>query len=159
MNNVQLHWLSRCLERRNWVLLLLLFCGLAVLSGCTSLGHEARAEPQLERQLSERPEVVSLEGSGELVIALELMLVSRGINVLPSAEQIVPETSSVKRVTRYTISATSVDFDVCIPEGSRQMNFYIAVTDLVENERLFVMNGNYGCKNTVVGRFERWFFE
>jgi len=159
MNNLQLYRFSRWVLHRSGVFLPLLFCCLAILSGCTSLGHEARAEPQLERTLSERPQVVALEGSGELVIALELMLVSRGIDVLPSAEQIMPGTSSMKRVTRYAISATSVDLDVCIPEGSRQMNFYIAVTDLVENKRLFVMNGNYGCKNTVVGRFERWFFE
>ena len=111
MNNRHLNWLSQSLMRRD-LFLLLSICGLAVLSGCTSLGHEARAQPQLERQLPERPEVVSLEGSGELVIALELMLVSRGINVVPSAEQIVPETSSMKRVTRYAISATSVDLDV-----------------------------------------------
>jgi len=159
MNNVQRYWLPRCLERRNWLFLILLLCVLTLLAGCTSLGHEARAQPQLERQLSERPEVVSLEGSGELVIALELMLVSRGITVLPSPKQVVPETSSMKTVTRYAVSATSVDFDVCIPEGSRQMNFYIAVTDLVENERIFVMNGNYGCKNTIIDRFERWFFK
>lgn len=128
-------------------------------SGCTSLGHESRTKPQVELKLENKPTKVSLEGSGELMIAVELMLVSNGINVVPSPIQIDPNTNEKKIVTRYTITATSTDLDVCIPEGSRQMNFTIAVNDIQENRRLFFMNGNYGCKNTIVGRFGEWFFQ
>jgi hypothetical protein len=132
---------------------------LILLSGCTSLGHESRTNPQIELDFKDKPNTVSLEGSGELMVAVELMLVSRGINVVPSAIQMDPDTNERKIVTRYAINATSNDFDVCLPEGSRQMNFTISVNDLRDNQRLFFMNGNYGCKNTVVKRFSRWFFQ
>lgn len=127
-------------------------------SGCTSLGHESRTTPQIDLKFPEKPTKVSLEGSGELLVAVELMLVSHGINVVPSLVQIDPKTNEKKIATRYTINATSTDLDVCIPEGSRQMNFTIAVNDIQENRRLFFMNGNYGCKNTIVNRFKEWFF-
>lgn len=134
---------------------------IATFSGCTSLGHEVRTQPQIERQLTERPDEVAVVGSGELAIAVELMLVSHGVNVLPSI-QAVPVTSSnsvpAKKVTRYLINAVSTDQDMCVPEGSRQMHFSISVVDVVENQRVFAMNGDYGCKNTIVKRFEGWFF-
>ena len=132
---------------------------LIFLSGCTSLGHESRTQPQIELNFTNKPSKVSLEGSGELMIAVELMLVSNGINVVPSPIQIDPKTNEKKIATRYSINATSTDLDVCIPEGSRQMNFTITVNDLQENQRLFFMNGNYGCKNTIVNRFKKWFFQ
>lgn len=128
-------------------------------SGCTSLGHESRTQPQVALAFKGKPNKVSLEGSGELMIAVELMLVSKGINVVPSPIQIDPSTKEKKIVTRYTVTATSMDLDVCVPEGSRQMNFTIAVNDIEENRRLFFMNGNYGCKNTIVKRFGDWFFQ
>lgn len=130
--------------------------------GCTSLGHEGRAQPQIERQLSERPNEVAVTGSGELAIAVELMLVSHGINVHASPIQLIQDESSkkydTKTITRYIVNVASTDLDVCIPEGSRQMHFNISVVDLVNNQRIFGMSGDYGCKDTILKRFERWFF-
>lgn len=130
-----------------------------VISGCTSLGHESRTKPQIALDFADKPNKVSLEGSGELMVAMELMLISRGINVVPSPIQIDGNTNEKEIASRYAITATSTDFDVCLPEGSRQMNFTVAVNDLQENQRLFFMNGNYGCKNTILNRFEEWFFQ
>ena len=132
---------------------------LSLLAGCTSLGHESRTKPQIALDFPNKPNKVSLEGSGELMVATELMLVSRGINVVPSPVQIDSDTGKKNIATRYAITATSTDFDVCVPEGSRQMNFTILVNDLQENQRLFFMNGNYGCKDTIVSRLEEWFFK
>jgi hypothetical protein len=136
-----------------------IFLMFSLLVGCTSLGHESRTKPQIALDFPSKPNKVSVEGSGELMVATELMLVSRGINVVPSPVQIDSDTGERNIATRYAITATSTDFDVCIPEGSRQMNFTIVVNDLQENRRLFFMNGNYGCKDTIVSRFENWFFK
>ena len=146
----------------------IIYCGLLffvsplLLTGCTSLGHEARVQPQIERPLGKRPDVVAIVGTGELAVAFELLMVSRGIKVLASPTQIVsnaaPNARSSEPVTRYVVNVTSVDQDMCIPEGSRQMHFYISVVDLVENKRVIAMNGDYGCKDTIVRRFETWFF-
>lgn len=144
------------------VIFLLFVCLQLFVSGCTSLGHEGRTHPQIERQFSERPNEVVVTGSGELAIAVELMLVSHGIKVHASPIQLVHDPSSKtyesKTTTRYIVNVTSTDLDSCIPEGSRQMNFYISVVDLFDNNRIFGMSGDYGCKNTIVKRFERWFF-
>jgi hypothetical protein len=170
MNNIKLQCFTCCLRQKYLFTFILLFSVLALLAGCTSLDHEGSAQPQFEQHFSERPEVVSLEGSGKLVIALDLMLVSRGIKVLASPIQIVSETSSTKRVTRYAVTATSVNYDVCVtapsvdhdecvPEDSPQMKYNISVTDLQKNELVFSMNGNYGFKDIIVKRFELWFFQ
>lgn len=131
-------------------------------TGCTSLGHEGRMQPQIDRKLPTRPDVVSVSGTGELATAIELMLVSKGISVKASPIQAISQTQQNNRpfetVVRYAVNATSVDHDFCMPEGSRQMHFNISVVDLVENQRVFAMNGDYGCKDTIVNRFERWFF-
>jgi hypothetical protein len=141
----------------------LVVCVAALASGCTSLGHEDRAQPQIERKLPTRPAEVAVVGSGELAVAVELLLVSRGLSVLASPVQaILDENKKVRSsetVTRYVVNVSSVDLDVCVPEGSRQMHFNISVVDLVSNERIFVMSGDYGCKDTLVRRFERWFFQ
>lgn len=133
------------------------------LAGCTSLGHEGRAQPQIERKLQARPDVVAVVGSGELAIAVELMLVSHGVSVRASPVQVTIDENQKMRtseaVARYVANVTSVDHDMCVPEGSRQMHFHISVVDLVNNERIFAMSGDYGCKNTIVQRFERWFFQ
>lgn len=127
-------------------------------SGCTSLGHDARSEPQLQRKLDERPVVVAVTGSGELVLAIEKLLVSRGIKVRLSTASSVKGERNLPDV-RYSITATSVDHDMCVPEGSRQMHFYVSVIDIFKDERVFSMSGDYGCKDTLVKRFEMWFFE
>lgn len=141
------------------IILLLVF----VLQGCTSLGHEGRTEPQIERKLPTRPDVIAVNGSGELSTAIELLLVSRGVSVRASPVQVVfdenQKVKSSEAVSRYVANVTSVDHDMCIPEGSRQMHFHISVVDLVNNERIFAMSGDYGCKDTIVRRFENWFFQ
>lgn len=133
------------------------------LQGCTSLGHEGRTEPQIERKLPTRPDIVAVTGSGELSTAIELLLVSRGVSVRASPVQISLDgnhkVQSSKTVVRYVANVTSVDHDMCVPEGSRQMHFHISVVDLVNNERIFAMSGDYGCKDTIVRRFDRWFFQ
>lgn len=138
-----------------------LFSG--TLAGCTSLGHEARAQPQIERELTARPDVVAVVGSGELSTAIELLLVSRGVSVRASPVQVTLDerqnVRSSETVVRYVANVTSVDHDMCVPEGSRQMHFHISVVDLANNERVFGLSGDYGCKDTIVRRFEQWFFE
>lgn len=133
-----------------------------LLIGCTSLGHEERTQPQIERPLAERPSVVAVVGSGELSIAVELLLASHGINVLASPVQmkqnVSPAGNASVDVVRYVVNVTSVDHDICIPEGSRQMHFHISVVDTLKNQRVFAMSGDYGCKDTIVKRFGAWFF-
>ena len=135
-----------------------IFLTLLILSGCTSLGHEARTEPQIEKRLTQKPNRVYFTGSGELAIAIELLLTSNGIDVVYSTPQSGPTNSEadIKNAVRYAINATSVDHDMCIPEGSRQMHFYISVVDIQDNKRVFAMSGDYGCKDTITNRFEKW---
>lgn len=132
------------------------------MGGCTSLGHEGRTKPQIEVPLAASPSMVAVTGSGELSIAIELLLASRGVEVLLSPLQIDPKSSAQKdklsKPVRYAINATSVDQDMCVPEGSRQMHFHISVIDLMENKRVYAMSGDYGCKDTVVKEFEKWLF-
>lgn len=134
-----------------------------ILTGCTSVGHATRTQPQIERKLASRPDVVAVVGSGELAVAVELLLVSKGISVRASPVQVTLDSDknvkSSETVARYVANVTSVDHDMCVPEGSRQMHFHISVVDLASNERVFAMSGDYGCKNTIVQRFERWFFQ
>lgn len=135
----------------------------ATLLGCTSLGHEGRTQPQIERKLAARPDSIAVVGSGELSIAIELLLVSRGVAVHASPTQVIlgndQRVQSSKTVARYVANVTSVDQDMCVPEGSRQMHFHISVVDLVNNQRVLAMSGDYGCKDTIVKRFEQWFFQ
>lgn len=140
----------------------LAFVPIFAIAGCTSLGHESRAQPQIERPLPTEPNAVAVVGSGELSTAIELMLVSRGIRVHASpirVQDVDGDNPGAPVLTsRYVINVTSVDLDMCLPEGSRQMHFNISVVDLVADERLLVMSGDFGCKDTLVQRFQRWFF-
>lgn len=133
------------------------------LVACTSLGHDERAQPQIERKLTSRPAVVAVVGSGELSIAVELFLVSQGVTVRASPVQVTLDAANNPRssetVVRYVANVTSVDHDICVPEGSRQMHFHISFVDLVNNERVFAMSGDYGCKDTIVRRFAQWFLQ
>ena len=157
-------WLSNANSRRRFSRLFLLLFGTLLLinAGCTSLGHEGRAQPQFERNLKEVPKSVAVVGAGELAIAVELMLVSQGVRVYPSPIQSVRDKASnsfvTKTVTRYVVNVSSTDLDVCLPEGSRQMHFSLSVADIVENQRVFAMSGDYGCKDTIINRFKHWYF-
>lgn len=160
--NVMQAWIPKAGEHfLGWASSMALILIIA-LTGCTSLGHESRAQPQIERPLPTKPNSVAVVGSGELSIALELMLVSRGVRVHASPLRV--ETGNGNNLgaavltSRYVINVNSVDLDMCVPEGSRQMHFNVSVVDLVADERLFVMSGDYGCKDTLVRRFQRWFF-
>ena len=141
-------------------ILLLAAC---ITAGCSSLGHEARSVPLMSRQMQELPKKVTLVGNtGELSVAVEQLLERHGIEVMIRTDRGVKELqdekeySTVESSTRYTIDVRSVDLDVCVPEGSRQMNFAIVVYDMKDRKRIFVMRGDFGCKNTILDQFEKW---
>jgi len=128
-----------------------------VISGCTSLGHENRTEPQIEKKIAGKFDRVYFTGSGELAIATELLLASQGIEVFYSPVIMDKgDSKSKQEQIRYAVTATSVDHDMCVPEGSRQMHFHITVVDVFENNRIFALSGDYGCKNTITARFGKW---
>ena len=39
------------------------------------------------------------------------------------------------------------------------MHFHISVVDLLENRRVYALSGDYGCKDTIVKKFEQWLFK
>lgn len=58
--------------------------------------------------------------------------------------------------TRYVLRVRLKDLDKCVPEGSRQMHFNVSVVDFQERNRVFLMNGEFGCRDTLVRSFGRW---
>lgn len=134
----------------------MLLLAVCITAGCTSMGHEARAVPSLSLQMKEVPKNVTLSGNtGELSVAVEQLLKRHGIEVMTSTDRGAKELQGEK-ATRYAIDVRSDDLDVCVPEGSRQMNFAIVVDDMKEKKRIFVMHGDFGCKNTILAQFEKW---
>lgn len=145
----------RLLPTLRTLLVTTLYALAAIAAGCTSLGHETRAIPQISRAVPEpQTQVVLAPGAGELSVALERLFESRGIRVLASADN-----TSKRPGARYLIAATSADLDICLPEGSRQMHFNIIVVDTVANQRAYVLSGQYGCQDTLLKQFETWFFQ
>lgn len=141
----------------------MLLLAVCITAGCTSMGHEARAVPSLSLQMKEVPKNVTLSGNtGELSVAVEQLLKRHGIEVMNRTDRGVKELqgekeySTVESPPRYKIDVRSVDLDVCVPEGSRQMNFAIVVDDMKDRKRIFVMGGDFGCKNTILAQFEKW---
>lgn len=44
-----------------------------------------------------------------------------------------------------------------MPEGSLQMqSFNVTVTNSVSDEKFLQIAGEYGCKNTILKRFDEW---
>lgn len=126
------------------------------------MGHAGREAPKIARVGDPIREIGLDADEGELSIALERLLEQHGVKVRLLGTRGVRELRGDKEYsyeevqTRYVVRVRSTDLDKCMPEGSRQMDFYIQVTDYVERSRLFLMNGDHGCKDSILKRFEEW---
>jgi hypothetical protein len=132
------------------------------LVGCTSLGHQSRAVPKIAKP-TERFAEIGLDGDdNELSVALEKLLDARGVKVrILSTPQVRLQRGDKEYTfdevqTRYVLRVRSEDLDKCLPEGSRQMNFNVSVVDFKERTRVFLMNGEHGCRDTLLKSFEQW---
>lgn len=129
---------------------------------CTSLGHSSREAPLIARHIGHISEITLDGDDHELAIAIEKALEDSGIDVKTMFAPEIREKSSDREVTyqqlstRYVIRVQSEDYDSCLPEGSRQMDFSIVVTDYQEHRRVLVMRAQHGCKNSIVERFMKW---
>lgn len=136
--------------------------GLLFFCGCTSVGHEKRAIPQIAKPIGEVMEFGFDPDDNELSVAVEKLLDARGIQVkLLSTPQVRQQRGDKEYTydevqTRYVLRVRSVDLDTCVPEGSRQMHFKISVTDFQTRKRVLVMNGEYGCRDTILKEFDKW---
>jgi hypothetical protein len=134
----------------------LFFCG------CTSAGNEKRAIPKIAKPIGEIVEFGFDPDDNELSVAIEKLLDARGIRVkLLSTPQVRQQQGEKEYTydevqTRYVLRVRSVDLDTCLPEGSRQMHFSISVTDFQNRERVLIMKGEFGCRDTIVREFEKW---
>jgi hypothetical protein len=130
--------------------------------GCTSLGHEKREIPKIARPTGEIVEFGFDSDDNELSVAVENFLDKRNIQVkLLSTPQVRQQRGDKEYTydevqTRYVLRVRSVDLDKCVPEGSRQMHFNISVTDFQKRQRVLVMNGRFGCRDTIVNEFDKW---
>lgn len=140
----------------------ILFTLSTLLSGCTSLGHESRSIPKFDKPTDKIVEVGFDGDDNELSVAIEKLLEDRGVRVKILSSPNVREQRGDKEYaydevqTRYVLRVRSVDLDICIPEGSRQMHFNASVIDFQERNRVFLMSGEFGCKNTLLRNFESW---
>lgn len=117
------------------------------LTGCTSLGQETRATPKVSKAIEPVREFGFDSDDNELSVGIEGLLTSRGykVKVLHGGVQ-----------ARYVLRVRSTDLDTCLPEGSRQMHFNVTVVDSSTGERVLLIAGEYGCKNTIINRFGEW---
>lgn len=142
--------------------LALLFTVWGLLSGCTSIGHEARSTPKFAKSTDKFVEVGFDGDENELSVAIEKLLEDRGVKVKILSSPKVREQREGKEYTydevqtRYVLRVRSVDLDTCVPEGSRQMHFNVSVVDFQERNRVFLMSGEFGCKDTLVRNFGGW---
>lgn len=140
---------------------LLFFIGL-LSQGCSSMGHSSRAIPKIEKRTDKITEV-GLDGDeNELAASVENFLEARGIKVRILGTPQVKHQRGDKEYTydevqtRFVVRVRSTDLDTCLPEGSRQMHFTISVTDFQERNKVFLMNGEFGCKDTLINSFNNW---
>jgi hypothetical protein len=132
------------------------------LGACTSLGHSGREAPLIAKSIGHISEITLDGDDNELAIAIEKALDAKGITVRTVFAPQVKEKTTEREITynqlttRYVIRVSSVDYDKCLPEGSRQMDFNIVVTDYQEHQRMFVMHGEHGCKDSIVSKFMKW---
>jgi hypothetical protein len=133
-----------------------------VITGCTSLGNEKRSTPKVAKPANSMVEIGIDGDDNELSIAIENLLDNHGVKVKILATPQVRQIRGDKEYTydevqtRYVLRVRSKDLDTCLPEGSRQMHFNVSVTDFQERRRIFLMNGEFGCKDTLVRTFENW---
>jgi hypothetical protein len=130
--------------------------------GCTSLGQQTRAIPKIAKP-TERILEVGFDGDDhELSIAIEKLLEDAGVRArIVSAPQVRLQKGDKEYTydevqTRYVLRVRSVDLDRCVPEGSRQMHFNVSVVDFRERTRVFLMSGEFGCRDTLVRSFAQW---
>lgn len=132
------------------------------LAGCTSLGHQTRAVPKIAKPTGPITEFGFDGDDNELSVAIEKLLDERGVRArILSTPQVRVQRGDREYTydevqTRYVLRVRSQDLDKCVPEGSRQMHFSVSVVDFQERSRVFLLNGEYGCKDTLVGSFGRW---
>ena len=133
------------------------------LAACTSLGHQDRTTPKIAKPIEQISEIGFDGDDEELSVAMEAYVSSVGIRPkILSAPQVRVQRGDKEYTydevqTRYVLRVRSIDLDTCLPEGSRQMHFSVSVTDFQERSRVFLMNGNYGCRDTLVRKFGEWF--
>jgi hypothetical protein len=133
-----------------------------LLAGCTSLGHGGRAEPKVARATPPIAEIGIDGDDNELAVALENALDERGVKVKIIHAPAVMEVRGDRIVsydevqTRYVLQVRSTDAGRCVPEGSRQMHFYVTLIDYTEQRRVFLSEGVNGCKDTIVKSFMGW---
>lgn len=132
------------------------------LAGCTSIGHETRATPKFEK-LTDRIVEVGFDGDdNDLSVAVEKLLDARGVKVsILGTPQVRLQRGDKEYTydevqTRYVLRVRSADLDTCMNEGSRQMHFNVSVVDFQKRSRIFLMSGEFGCKDTLLRNFERW---
>lgn len=118
---------------------------LLLLANCTSLGHETRTMPKISKTIESVKEFGLDTDKNELSVGIKDLLSSRGYKII---------TSGLK--ARYSIRVRSSDLDTCVPEGSRQMHFNLTVVESTTGERVLEIVGKYGCKDTIIQRFDEW---
>lgn len=144
---------------------------MAFASGCTSLGHNGRSKPMLAKPLDATPETVIVYDDGGVLAGYVIkMLDSHGISVLDSPDSRVELSSEtvtgnsktgrreqfMSTAASHTVKVSSVDLDICLPEGSRQMHFNVTVTDNRTKRRVFSAVGRFGCASTITKNLEQW---
>jgi hypothetical protein len=134
----------------------------AVGAGCTSLGQAKRAIPAIAKPINDIVEFGFDPDDNALSVAVEQMLDARGIRVKLLFTPQVRQQRGDKEYTydevqtRYLLRVRSEDLDICRPEGSRQMHFNISVIDFQNRQRVLLMNGRFGCSDTLVREFGNW---
>ena len=131
-------------------------------AGCTSMGHEKRAIPRISRPIGVVTEFGLDSDDHDLGVTLEKLLDTHGIKAsLLSTPQVRAQRGDKEYTydevqTRYVLRVRSMDLDTCVPEGSRQMHFNLSVTDFDTRRRLLLMDGEFGCRDTILREFEKW---
>lgn len=134
----------------------------ATLVACTSLGHQTRAVPKIAKPVGPITEFGFDGDDNELSVAIEKLLDELGVRAkILSTPQVRVQRGDREYTfdevqTRHVLRVRSEDLDKCVPEGSRQMHFNVSVVDFQERARVFLMNGEYGCKDTLVSSFGQW---
>jgi len=132
------------------------------LGGCTSLGHQDRSVPQIAKPIP-KISAIAIDGDDHaLAVGVEKLLDARGIRAHVLAAPRVQVQQGDRTYTydevqsRYVVRVRSVDLDTCLPEGSRQMHFHLSVMDYQTRTRVFLLDGEFGCRDTLLTSFGNW---